>query len=70
MSNIEYVKESAAQRAARIAGTGNGATLRTRLVKDRRKYTRKIKHKARSIAQAIDFVFYYISIMETTNVVG
>lgn len=49
----EDIKESKAQRAARIAGTGNGATLRTRVKPDKSKYCRKIKHK--SIALAMDF---------------
>ena len=57
MRNIEYIKETRAQRAARIAGTGNGATLRTRLVLDKKKYSRKIKHKGQSIANAMDFAF-------------
>lgn len=57
MSNINDIKETKAQRAARIAGTGNGATLRTRLVLDRKKYSRKIKHKGQSIANAMDFAF-------------
>lgn len=55
MSNTNDIKETRAQRAARIAGTGNGATLRTRTVRDKTKYTRKIKHK--SIANAMDFAF-------------
>ena len=55
MSNTKDIKETRAQRAARIAGTGNGATLRTRTVRDKTKYTRKIKHK--SIATAMDFAF-------------
>ena len=57
MSNIDNIKETKAQRAARIAGTGNGATLRTRLVLDKKKYSRKIKHKGQSIANAMDFAF-------------
>lgn len=55
MSKKDDIKETRAQRAARIAGTGNGATLRTRTVRDKTKYTRKIKHK--SIANAMDFAF-------------
>lgn len=47
-------KESARLRDERIAGTDNGLTLRTRIVKDRTKYTRKIKHR-KSIAEAMDF---------------
>lgn len=49
-------KESARLRDERIAGTDNGLTLRTRIVKDRTKYTRKIKHR-KSIAEAVDFAF-------------
>ena len=63
MSKISDIKETRAQRAARIAGTGNGATLRTRYVPDKKKYSRKIKHK--SLAEARDFAFqvdnFYIS---------
>lgn len=47
-------KESARLREERIAGTDNGLTLRTRVVRDRKKYTRKIKHR-KSIAEAMDF---------------
>lgn len=50
--------ESVAQRMARVAGTGNGATLRTRVVQDKRHYSRKEKHKGQSIARAMDFAFY------------
>lgn len=38
-------KESKKLRNERIAGTNNGQTLRTRVVKDKTKYTRKKKHK-------------------------
>ena len=51
-------KETRAQRAARIAESGNGATLRTRVAPDRKKYSRKEKHKGQSIARAMDFAFY------------
>ena len=47
-------KENARLREERIAGTDNGLTLRTRVVRDRKKYTRKIKHR-KSIAEAMDF---------------
>lgn len=50
--------ETARQRMARVAGTGNGATLRTRVVQLKSKYTRKEKHKGQSIANAMDFAFY------------
>lgn len=48
-------KESARLREERIAGTSNGMTLRTRVVRDRKKYSRKIKHSKKSIAEAMDF---------------
>ena len=38
-------KETERMRNERIAGTNNGCTLRTRVVKDKKKYTRKKKHK-------------------------
>lgn len=37
--------ESQAMRSARIAYSCNGSTLRTRVIRDKSKYTRKIKHK-------------------------
>lgn len=48
-------KESERMRKERIAGTGNGATLRTKVVQDRKKYSRKEKHCKKSIAEAMDF---------------
>ena len=53
---MKQQKESQKLRAERIAGTGNGSTLRTRVVRDRTKYTRKIKFK-KSVADAADFAF-------------
>ncbi len=38
-------KETERMRKERIAGTDNGRTLRTRVVKDKKKYSRKKKHK-------------------------
>lgn len=38
-------KENERMRKERIAGSDNGRTLRTRVVKDKKKYTRKKKHK-------------------------
>lgn len=38
-------KETERMRKERIAGTDNGRTLRTRVVKDKKKYSRKQKHK-------------------------
>lgn len=38
-------KETERLRSERIFGTSNGATLRTRVVSDKSKYTRKLKHK-------------------------
>ena len=49
-------KESARLRKQRIDGSQNGATLRTRVVLDKTKYTRNIKHK-KSLADAGDFPF-------------
>ena len=49
-------KESARLRKQRIDGSQNGATLRTRVVRDRTKYTRTLKHK-KSPAEAGDFPF-------------
>lgn len=37
--------ESRAMRAERISGTDNGRSLRTRVVVDKTKYSRKEKHK-------------------------
>ncbi len=47
-------KESARLRTLRIDGSQNGATLRTRIVRDKTKYTRTLKHK-KSLAEAGDF---------------
>ncbi len=49
-------KESARLRMLRIDGSQNGATLRTRVVRDKTKYTRNVKHK-KSLADAGDFPF-------------
>lgn len=54
---MKQQKESQKLRTERIAGTGNGSTLRTRVVRDRTKYTRKIKFK-KSVADAADLAFY------------
>ena len=53
-------KESARLRTLRIDGSQNGATLRTRVVRDKTKYTRTLKHK-KSLADAGDFPFGIIS---------
>ena len=47
-------KESARLRMLRIDGSQNGATLRTRVVRDKTKYTRTVKHR-KSLADAGDF---------------
>ena len=52
----ESAKESARLRTLRIDGSQNGATLRTRIVRDKMKYTRTLKHK-KSLAEAGDFPF-------------
>lgn len=49
-------KESARLRMQRIDGSQNGATLRTRVVRDKTKYNRNLKHK-KSLADAGDFPF-------------
>ena len=53
----ETAKESDAMRMRRIDGSQNGATLRTRVVRDKTKYNRNLKHKT-SLADAGDFPFY------------
>ena len=56
-SNVaEIAKESDAMRMRRIDGSQNGATLRTRVVRDKTKYNRNQKHK-KSLADAGDFPF-------------
>lgn len=53
----ETAKESDMMRMRRIDGSQNGATLRTRVVRDKTKYNRNLKHK-KSLADAGDFPFY------------
>ncbi|MBR1745420.1 MAG: hypothetical protein IJ734_05505, partial [Fibrobacter sp.] len=48
--------ESARLRVLRIGGSQNGATLRTRVIRDKTKYSRTLKHK-KSLADAGDFPF-------------
>ena len=62
----ESAKESAALRTLRIEGSQNGAKLRTRIVRDKTKYSRNIKHKqslafVKSLADARDFPFSELS---------
>ena len=52
----DVAMESARMRKLRIDGSQNGATLRTRIVRDKTKYNRNIKHK-KSLADAGDFPF-------------
>lgn len=52
----DSAKESAMLRNLRIDGSQNGATLRTRIVRDKTKYNRNVKHK-KSLADAGDFPF-------------
>ena len=59
----ETAKESDMMRMRRIDGSQNGATLRTRVVRDKTKYNRNLKHK-KSLADAGDFPFYE-AILET-----
>ena len=54
----ETAKESDAMRMRRIDGSQNGATLRTRVVRDKTKYNRNLKHK-KSLADAGDFPFLW-----------
>ena len=53
----ETAKESDMMRMRRIDGSQNGATLRTRVVRDKTKYNRNLKHK-KSLADAGDFLLY------------
>ena len=61
----ETAKESDMMRMRRIDGSQNGATLRTRVVRDKTKYNRNLKHKKslafcyglKSLADAGDFPF-------------
>lgn len=57
----ETAKESARLRALRIDGSQNGATLRTRTVRDKTKYSRTLKHK-KSLADAGDFPYLSVQI--------
>lgn len=45
MKKKNSAKENERMRKERIAGSDNGRTMRTRVVKDKKKYTRKTKHK-------------------------
>lgn len=49
-------KENERMRKERIAGSDNGRTMRTRVVKDKKKYTRKTKHK-KMTKEEIDAAF-------------
>ena len=59
----ETAKESAMLRMLRIDGSQNGAKLRTRIVRDKTKYNRNVKHK-KSFADARDFAFICCSRLE------
>lgn len=61
--------ESARMRMLRIDGSQNGATLRTRIVRDKTKYTRTLKHK-KSLADAGDFPLYLLhcAVSETPRI--
>ena len=54
----ETAKESDMMRMRRIDGSQNGATLRTRVVRDKTKYNRNLKHK-KSLVDAGDFPFLW-----------
>ena len=58
MAKNSAATESARMRALRIDGSQNGATLRTRVVRDKTKYNRNLKHK-KSLADAGDFPLCY-----------
>ena len=62
-------KESARLRTLRINGSQNGAPLRTRIVRDKTKYTRTLKHK-KSLADAGDFPLYLLhcAVLETPRI--
>lgn len=49
-------KENERMRKERISGSDNGRTMRTRVVKDKKKYTRKTKHKKYS-KEEVDAMF-------------
>lgn len=49
-------KESTFQRSLRIQDSANGTTLRTRVIKNKKAYSRNLKHK-KSFASAEDFAF-------------
>lgn len=53
---MDQTKETKSMRKARVAETANGTLWKTRVVRDRTKYSRKQKHK-KSIAEAMDFAF-------------
>ena len=55
---FETAKESDVMRMRRIDGSQNGATLRTRVVRDKTKYNRNLKHK-KSLADAGHFPFVW-----------
>lgn len=61
--SAENARESALQRALRIQDSANGATMRTRVIKNKKAYNRNLKHK-KSFASAEDFafsdIFFYI----------
>ena len=59
----ETAKEGAMLRMLRIDGSQNGATLRTRIVRDKTKYNRNVKHK-KSLADARDFAFICCRMLE------
>ena len=61
--------ESARMRALRIDGSQNGATLRTRVVRDKTKYNRNLKHK-KSLAAAGDFPFCTVRCPRSNGCLG
>lgn len=56
--SLENARESALQRSLRIQESANGATMRTRVIKNKKAYDRNPKHK-KSFANAEDFAFLW-----------
>lgn len=50
-------KENERMRKERIAGSDNGRTMRTRVVKDKKKYSRKKKHKEFDADECVRNIF-------------
>jgi len=66
---VGNARESAAIRSLRIDGSCNGATLRTRVIKNKKLYNRNFKHK-KSFADAGDFPFIKASLCDPSPISG